>query len=228
MTYCSECGQPLVTPTAKFCSACGTAVPSASTTTPTSAVPGPAAVSPALAPVSPRVQPRQSATPQATGPARSPAPPRRRGRVIVVVVLVIAGLVAAFMLGARSNDETVANDPMTSDTVPVEPGPASTPGPGAGPTLSPDGGQSTTSAMPSQPPAPVMPSVIGMVLQDAQDLLQSQGSYLMDQVDATGGGRFQFFDTNWKVCSQEPSAGTPLSSVDVVTLNTVKLDESCP
>ena len=132
------------------------------------------------------------------------------------------------MLGARSNDETVANDPMTSDTVTVEPRPASTPGAGAGQSLSPDGGQSTTSAMPSQPPAPVMPSVVGMVLQDAQDLLQSQGSYLMDQVDATGGGRFQFFDTNWKVCSQEPPAGTPLSSVDVVTLNTVKLDESCP
>ena len=69
---------------------------------------------------------------------------------------------------------------------------------------------------------------IGMVLQDAQDLLQSQDSYLMDQVDATGGGRFQFFDSNWKVCSQEPSAGTPLASTDVVTLNTVKLDESCP
>jgi hypothetical protein len=67
-----------------------------------------------------------------------------------------------------------------------------------------------------------------MVLQDAQDLLQAQGSYLMDQVDASGAGRIQFFDNNWRVCSQEPSAGSPLSSIDIVTLRSVKLDQSCP
>ena len=73
-----------------------------------------------------------------------------------------------------------------------------------------------------------MPNVVGMVLQDAQDLLQSQGSYLMDQQDASGQGRIQVLDSNWKVCSQSPAAGRPLSASDIVTLRAVKLDESCP
>lgn len=73
----------------------------------------------------------------------------------------------------------------------------------------------------------VMPSVVGMVLQDAQDLLQSMGSYLMDQVDATGYGRMQLLDSNWKVCSQNPSAGATVSIAQIVTLSAVKLSESC-
>jgi len=72
-----------------------------------------------------------------------------------------------------------------------------------------------------------MPSVVGMVLQDAQDLLQSMGSYLMDQVDATGYGRMQLLDSNWKVCSQNPSAGATVSIAQIVTLSAVKLSESC-
>ena len=44
-----------------------------------------------------------------------------------------------------------------------------------------------------------MPRVVGMVLQDAQDLLQSRGSYLMDQIDAKGWGRWQILDSGWKV-----------------------------
>ncbi|MDP2013152.1 MAG: PASTA domain-containing protein, partial [Actinomycetota bacterium] len=72
-----------------------------------------------------------------------------------------------------------------------------------------------------------MPNVVGMVLQDAQDLLQSKGSYLMDQVDATGLGRMQLLDSNWKVCSQQPVPGTPVSIADFVTLSAVKLSESC-
>ena len=72
-----------------------------------------------------------------------------------------------------------------------------------------------------------MPSVVGMILQDAQDLLQSNGSYLMDQVDATGQGRFQMLDSNWKVCSQSPLAGASVTTDQMITLSAVKLDESC-
>ena len=73
-----------------------------------------------------------------------------------------------------------------------------------------------------------MPDVVGMVLQDAQDLLQAQGSYLMDQEDASGQGRLQLLDSNWKVCSQAPPPGAALSATTVVTLSAVKLDETCP
>ena len=218
LAYCSECGQPLATPSAKFCSACGTPVPSASSVASTPPASAPTSAAPALSPISPRVQTREPAAAPATGPTQTSDPPRRRGRNFLLVVLVAVGLVAAFMLGARTNDDPSATDQLPGDSSPVEPSPAGTP----------DFGSGEPSNQASEPATPVMPSVVGMVLQDAQDLLQSQGSYLMDQVDASGAGRIQFFDTNWRVCSQEPSAGSPLSSIDIVTLRSAKLDESCP
>lgn len=73
-----------------------------------------------------------------------------------------------------------------------------------------------------------MPNLTGMVLQDAQDLLQASGSYFMDQEDATGEGRMQLNDSNWQVCSQEPAAGETVGTEATVLLRAVKLDETCP
>lgn len=73
-----------------------------------------------------------------------------------------------------------------------------------------------------------MPKVVGMVLQDAQDLLQTKGSYLMDQQDATGLERIQVLDSNWQVCSQSPKAGRIVPIDTVVVLKSVKLTETCP
>lgn len=227
MTYCSECGQPLATTTAKFCSACGSSVPSAIATTSTPEGINTTQPPRTLPPISPVVQPRESS--RARLADTPPVAPRRRGRFVLLGLLMIIALVAAYVLGARStNDDAIAMNPSAGDSATVEPGMESTPDVATGESSTPAFGPSPASSAPADTIAPVMPSVVGMVLQDAQDLLQSQGSYLMDQVDATGGGRFQFFDSNWKVCSQEPAAGAPLASTDVVTLKTVKLDESCP
>jgi hypothetical protein len=73
-----------------------------------------------------------------------------------------------------------------------------------------------------------MPNVVGQVLQTAQDRLQSLGSYVMDQQDAGGLNRLQLIDSNWKVCSQKPKAGARVAEADIVTLASVKLEESCP
>lgn len=73
-----------------------------------------------------------------------------------------------------------------------------------------------------------MPRVVGMNLQYAQDLLQSLGSYLMDQTDAAGLNRWQIIDSNWKVCRQSPAAGKVVPQSINVTLASVKLDERCP
>jgi beta-lactam-binding protein with PASTA domain len=73
-----------------------------------------------------------------------------------------------------------------------------------------------------------MPNVVGMGLQDAQDLLQTKGSYLMDQRDATGRGRRQVLDSNWKVCTQSPEPGAVTSVATRVTLASVKVTETCP
>ena len=79
----------------------------------------------------------------------------------------------------------------------------------------------------SSPETFVMPNVIGMNLQLAQDLLQSKGSYLVDQEDFKGLGRFQLIDSNWKVCSQAPAAGKKVLTSTLVTLSSVKLSERC-
>lgn len=73
----------------------------------------------------------------------------------------------------------------------------------------------------------VMPPLVGMNLQDAQDTLQAHGSYLLDQTDATGMGRFQLLDSDWKVCYQKPAAGTEVPLMSMVQLGAVKLNESC-
>ncbi len=86
----------------------------------------------------------------------------------------------------------------------------------------------------AQPPAGApeetftMPSLVGMNLQLAQDTLQSLDSYLMDQTDASGLGRFQVDDSNWQVCTQDPAAGAVVPISTLVTLGSVKLAESCP
>ena len=72
-----------------------------------------------------------------------------------------------------------------------------------------------------------MPKVVGMNLQLAQDLLQSKGSYIMDQEDYKGLGRFQLVDSNWKVCKQSPAPGKSVPVSTVVTLSAVKLTERC-
>jgi len=73
----------------------------------------------------------------------------------------------------------------------------------------------------------VMPNVVGMNLQLAQDLLQSKGSYIVDQEDYKGLNRFQLVDTNWKICKQSPAPKKSIPVSTVVTLYSVKLTERC-
>ncbi len=73
-----------------------------------------------------------------------------------------------------------------------------------------------------------MPDLVGLNLQYAQDTLQALGSYSLDQEDASGLDRFQVNDSNWKVCRQDPEAGTEIPTDTLVTLWSVKLDETCP
>ena len=81
-----------------------------------------------------------------------------------------------------------------------------------------------------EPPAEkfTMPDLVGDNLQTAQDELQSLGSYVLRQDDATGMERFQVLDSNWKVCSQKPAPKKKVSVDKLVVLKAVKLDEDCP
>jgi len=70
----------------------------------------------------------------------------------------------------------------------------------------------------------LMPDVLCMGLQDAQDEIQDRGVFFSKSVDATGEGRRQLWDRNWIVVDQDPAPGTPIGENEAV-LSVVKKDE---
>lgn len=76
-----------------------------------------------------------------------------------------------------------------------------------------------------------MPNEVGRVLQSAQDDLQRVSGnpvYFSSSSDATGQGRHQILDRDWKVCSQNVAAGAAVAPDTTVNFLVVKLDETCP
>ena len=108
----------------------------------------------------------------------------------------------------------VATDSVTATTGDAETAPSeSTDTDGANPL----GGDS--------PEDRLMPDVICMNLQDAQDEIQDHGVFLSGSVDATGQGRNQIIDSNWVVVDQSPAAGSPIGEGDA-ELSVVKHGET--
>ncbi|SDI22176.1 PASTA domain-containing protein [Sinosporangium album] len=99
----------------------------------------------------------------------------------------------------------------------------------------PDAAEAHAPAAPAAPAAPeapeapakadkvkVIPNVVGMNHQRAQDRLQAAGFYRLREVDATGQKRLMVWDRNWVVQSQSPKAGSRASSETVITLYSKK------
>lgn len=70
----------------------------------------------------------------------------------------------------------------------------------------------------------LMPDVVCMGLQDAQDEIQDRGVFFSKSEDATGDGRRQLWDRNWIVVAQEPEPGVSIGENEAV-LYVVKTDE---
>lgn len=70
-----------------------------------------------------------------------------------------------------------------------------------------------------------MPDFKGKSVNTARDALDSGTSITVK--DASGKGRYVLVESNWQVCSQNPSAGTKLSG-QPVEFSAVKFGESCP
>lgn len=70
----------------------------------------------------------------------------------------------------------------------------------------------------------LMPNVVCMDLQQAQDTIQAAGVFFSRSEDATGEGRMQVMDRNWIVVAQTPAPGTPIGEGEAV-LSVVKDDE---
>jgi hypothetical protein len=64
----------------------------------------------------------------------------------------------------------------------------------------------------------MLPSMIGMNLQGAQDCLQEIGFWNLDDQPAAGESRFQVNDSNWTVTDQSPEPGMVSSRDQQITL----------
>jgi beta-lactam-binding protein with PASTA domain len=92
------------------------------------------------------------------------------------------------------------------------------------------GAVKTTEACPTSDQAPpgkvekTMPNYIGKGLQAATQSLPSSTS--IDTTDAVGR-RVIVLQSHWKICTQQPKAGTPFTG-QPVKFTAVKTDETCP
>ena len=76
-----------------------------------------------------------------------------------------------------------------------------------------------------------MPDLRGSVLQNAQDGIQKLTDnqiFVTTSHDATGSGRQQVLDSNWKVCSQNIAPGQTITAETRIDFGVVQLDERCP
>lgn len=188
-------------------------------------------------PPPPPQPPHQWGPPPAAPPAR-PGWARKRYVIpgAVLLFFVGVGIGSAGSEGGKSTTAEAAPAPTVTRTVTATPTaddkPAATPLPKPQPTSA----APTTKPAPSKPPAKGtsggetvrVPNFVGMGLQAAQDHAQEQGLFMLTSHDATGAGRAQVLDRNWRVCSQTPAAGSSVSAEETVDFGAVKLEETCP
>lgn len=155
----------------------------------------------------------------------------------IVGALLVIGIIGA----ATDNpaEQKIASRPSSrasldhrSATTPTAPQTAEAPATTAVPTTAapvttPPTAPPTTAPPPTTRPA-LMPNVVCMNLQDAQDTIQAMtGVFYSRSFDATGRGRMQVIDSNWIVVSQTPRPGTPFGEGDA-NLGAVKIGEANP
>ena len=71
----------------------------------------------------------------------------------------------------------------------------------------------------------LMPNVVCMNLQEAQDAIQDHGVFYSRSKDASGKNRSQLIDRNWIVIKQSPAPGKLIAEGDAI-LSAVKIGES--
>jgi hypothetical protein len=71
----------------------------------------------------------------------------------------------------------------------------------------------------------VIPNVVGVNHQLAQDTMQAAGFYNLSEEDATGQGRTLVVDRNWVVVSQEPKPGSKAPLDVTVILRSKRLSD---
>ena len=71
----------------------------------------------------------------------------------------------------------------------------------------------------------IVPDVTGLDHQAAQDAMQGEGLWILDEKDCTGQGRVLLFDRNWEVVSTDPPPGSHVSEDTTITICSKKQGE---
>jgi hypothetical protein len=121
-------------------------------------------------------------------------------------VTALAGTALLALTGCGA--ATVSDKPAAPRTTPGTPTPAT--------TATPSKATETAS----------LPSMTGKGLRYAQDQAQAAGFYGLTSHDATGQNRIVFMESNWQICTQNPTPGTKLDGRPV-KFNAVKFNEPC-
>lgn len=161
---------------------------------------------------------------------------RTRALIVIAVLVALGLLVAALMLTSllRGDDEPAssADSAGVDDSVAVTLPPTGSSDDAAGSTAAAtettdasEGDAGTNLLGGDDPEDKLMPDVVCMDLQAAQDEIQDHGVFLSRSEDATGQGRRQLFDRNWVVVAQDPAPGEPIGERDAL-LSVVKDDET--
>lgn len=146
----------------------------------------------------------------------------RRVSVSATIIVTAIGLAAS---GCASNSGGGSNtSPAPSNSQPATPPPTSH-------SATSETSKRTTAAPGGGNGSFTMPTEVGKGLQAAQDDVQRVSHdplFITHSKDATGAGRFQILDRDWRVCDQDVQPGRKVNTDTRITFSVVKLDESCP
>ena len=156
----------------------------------------------------------------------------RRGRY-AAVILAFTGLTAGCSVSAEESAEAPAAvettmAALTSTTTSTSTSTTTSTLPVSTTEVAIETTDSTTNANPfggNDPEDMLMPDVLCMNLQAAQDEIQDRGVFFSRSEDATGQGRRQILDSNWVVVKQTPAPGQPIGEFEAL-LSVVKIGES--
>jgi hypothetical protein len=161
-------------------------------------------------------------------PSSSHQPILRRPWFVLIAGLVAIGLFGALVGNTTDDDQPSTARPSSPSTVGSLPLPSTSTMPPAATATAP-ATVATTMATTTAGVDFVMPDVVGMDLQSAQDLVQTFGVFYSVSHDLLGS-RNQLVDSNWVVCDQSVAPGQRVTG-DVegqLDFGVVKSAEQCP
>ncbi|WP_236705608.1 PASTA domain-containing protein [Frankia sp. ACN1ag] len=152
-------------------------------------------------------------------PSTSPPPPEKRGLSRNAKIGIGAGVaLLLIVIGVATGGGNGTSTAPAAAAAVVANSPAAT-----APAAAAPAGSAPAAAVTAAPaPQKAVPNLVGLNHQTAQDTLQAAGFYNLAEEDATGQGRLLVLDRNWHVVSQQPTAGTVISTDAQVMLRSKK------